>query len=178
MMKKQSLEKQKGVVLVTGLIFLALMTLAGVTAMRTSILDERIAGNIRDTRIAFEEAEAALLNAERDTVYPLLNLNTFDGARTTLGHEGRYSLNQSEPANNLLFTPATWAGNAANAFTGANTSVVNTAPRWMIKVVQVDGPINLSMKGATRVVFRITARGTGGSDQTQVVLRTHFGKIF
>ncbi len=177
-MKKILLKKQKGAVLVTGLIFLVLMTLAGVAAMRTSILDEKMAGNLRDTKIAFEEAESALLNAERDTIQPLLNLSTFDGVRTTLGHEGRYSLTQNEPAENTLFNSVTWNGNAANAYAGANSSVVKTDPRWMAKVVQIDGPLNLSMRGETGVVFRIIACGTGGSDQTQVVLRTFFRKIF
>jgi len=57
-MNKIRFIKQKGTVLVVGLIFLVLMTLAGVTAMQTSILDEKMAGNLRDTRIAFEEAES------------------------------------------------------------------------------------------------------------------------
>lgn len=177
-MNKIRFIKQKGTVLVVGLIFLVLMTLAGVTAMRTSILDEKMAGNLRDTKIAFEEAESVLLNAERDTIQPLLNLSTFDGVRTTPGHEGRYSLTQNEPAEDTLFKSETWNGDAASAYAGANSSVVKTDPHWMAKIVRIDGPLNLSMRGETGVVFRVIARGTGGSDQTQVVLRTFFRKIF
>jgi len=59
-----------------------------------------------------------------------------------------------------------------------NPSVVKTDPHWMAKIVRIDGPLNLSMRGETGVVFRVIARGTGGSDQTQVVLRTFFRKIF
>ena len=178
MMKRFSIKGQQGAVLVVGLIFLALMTLVVVTAMRTGILDEKMAGNLRDTKIAFQAAEAALLRAERDVVESLIDLSTFDGNRTTAGHEGRYSLGQDEPAVNTLFTATTWtSGNASTSY-ASSLGGINTQPRWMAKVVQIDGPLNLSMKGETGVVFRITGRGTGGSDQTQVVLRSFYRKFF
>jgi type IV pilus assembly protein PilX len=178
MMKRFSIKEQQGAVLVVGLIFLALMTLVVVTAMRTGILDEKMAGNLRDTKIAFQAAEAALLRAERDVVESLIDLSTFDGNRTTAGHEGRYSLGQDEPAVNTLFTATTWtSGNASTSY-ASSLGGINTQPRWMAKVVQIDGPLNLSMKSETGVVFRITGRGTGGSDQTQVVLRSFYRKFF
>ena len=58
--------RQNGAALVTGLIFLVILTLLGVTAMQTSIMEERMAGNARDRNIAFQAAEAALRNAEAD----------------------------------------------------------------------------------------------------------------
>lgn len=49
---------QKGVVLVTALIVLVLLTIIGVTAMNTSTLEERMAYNMQQDLIAFHGAES------------------------------------------------------------------------------------------------------------------------
>jgi type IV pilus assembly protein PilX len=48
------------VVLIVSLVILVVMTIVGVTAMRGTALEERMAGNLRDGTLAFEAAEAAL----------------------------------------------------------------------------------------------------------------------
>ncbi|WP_201093360.1 pilus assembly PilX family protein [Thiocystis minor] len=55
---------QRGMVLVVGLIFLLLMTIIGATAIQTTTLDERMAGNMKDRNVSFQAAEAALRRAE------------------------------------------------------------------------------------------------------------------
>jgi Tfp pilus assembly protein PilX len=52
--------KYDGAVLITGLILLVAMTIIGVTAMQTTVLEERMAGNLRDYSVAFQAAEAGL----------------------------------------------------------------------------------------------------------------------
>jgi type IV pilus assembly protein PilX len=49
-----------GAVLITGLVLLVAMTVIGVTAMQTTVLEERMAGNLRDRNVAFQAAEAGL----------------------------------------------------------------------------------------------------------------------
>lgn len=56
--------RQQGVVLITGLILLVLLTIIGVTASRSTLLEERMAGNMKDQNVAFQSAEAALRVAE------------------------------------------------------------------------------------------------------------------
>lgn len=51
---------ERGVVLVTGLIILVVMTILGVTSMQTTVLEEKMAGNLRDRNVAFQAAEAGL----------------------------------------------------------------------------------------------------------------------
>jgi type IV pilus assembly protein PilX len=58
--------RQGGAVLVTGLIFLAVLTILGVTSARMSSLEERMSGNMRDRSLAMQAAELALRDAERD----------------------------------------------------------------------------------------------------------------
>ncbi len=56
---------QQGVTLVTGLIFLVVLTLLGVTAMKTATVEERMSGNLRDRNLALQSAEMTLRYAEQ-----------------------------------------------------------------------------------------------------------------
>lgn len=56
--------RQSGAALIVALIFLLLMTLLSTSSMRTSTMQERMAGNSRDWNLAFQSAEATLRAAE------------------------------------------------------------------------------------------------------------------
>lgn len=60
----KTLSEQSGSVLLISLIFLLLLTIVGVGAMNMTNLEERMAGNFRDHDLAFQAAEAALLDGE------------------------------------------------------------------------------------------------------------------
>lgn len=51
---------QRGIVLVVGLVFLLVLTILGVTTLRTTTLEERMAGNLMSKTLAFQDAEAAI----------------------------------------------------------------------------------------------------------------------
>lgn len=57
---------QRGFVLITALIFLLVLSLLGVTALRSTLFEERLASNDADLAFARENAELALRDAERD----------------------------------------------------------------------------------------------------------------
>jgi len=56
---------QRGAALFISLMFLILLTLIGLSAANVGILQERMAGNVREANIAFQTAEAALRGIER-----------------------------------------------------------------------------------------------------------------
>ena len=56
---------QQGSALLVSLIILVVMTLLGLSGMRTSVMEEKMAGNMRDSELAFQAAEAALRDAEK-----------------------------------------------------------------------------------------------------------------
>ncbi|EAR07709.1 pilus assembly PilX family protein [Reinekea blandensis] len=56
--------KQSGVVLLVALVFLLILTVAGVSAMRLATVEERMTGNFADRSVAFQAAEAALQEGE------------------------------------------------------------------------------------------------------------------
>ena len=55
---------QQGVVLLMALVFLLILTVAGVSAMRLASVEERMTSNFTERNIAFQSAEAALIAAE------------------------------------------------------------------------------------------------------------------
>jgi len=56
--------RQRGAVLITGLVILLLMTIIGVVAMRHSLLEERMSGNFKELQRSFQAAEAGLRHGE------------------------------------------------------------------------------------------------------------------
>jgi len=57
--------RQKGIALITGLIFMVVLTLIVLASMRGSILEEKMAGNLRSQNLAFQAAEAGLRAGEQ-----------------------------------------------------------------------------------------------------------------
>lgn len=55
--------RQSGIALVASLVILLILTIIGIAAMRTSSIEERMAGNIQDATYAFEAAESGLNRA-------------------------------------------------------------------------------------------------------------------
>jgi Tfp pilus assembly protein PilX len=76
--------QQSGAVLVIGLIFLTLLTLMGVTAYSVATQEEKISGNARDLKRAFEAAESSLRDCEA-VIGGFGSLPTFDGTGPASG---------------------------------------------------------------------------------------------
>lgn len=62
---------QRGMVLVVAMMILIIITLLGLSAMRSAGLEERMSGNQYDQNYVFEAAEAALREAETVAASPL-----------------------------------------------------------------------------------------------------------
>lgn len=168
-------KKQQGVTLIISLLILVMMTLIGTTTIRTTTMEERMAGNMRDHNLAFQAAESSLRDGEA-LVDGLVNTNDFDGSN------GLFGDGQSEPGS--LFSVATWDANSYG-YTGAALDKLASQPRYMVKIVKCSqgDTETLNVEGYGRrelgtggAIFRITGRGTGGSDQSQVVLRSNYGR--
>ncbi len=63
-MMATELKNQKGFVLAVSMIFLIVMTVLAITAIRRTTLDEKVAGNLRVQNVAFQAAEKALRYCE------------------------------------------------------------------------------------------------------------------
>jgi len=174
-----SSQKQLGVVLFIGLIILLVLSLVAVTSMQGATLEERMAGNTKDEFIAFEAAEAALEAAETLLTSGTLSLTNFNINNS----DGLY---QNDTDN--IQQDINWSTQAINV-TGFNPTEVTTPPKFVIQRISETAPPgasrsfrdeNYSELGSSSIgnavqLFRITARGTGGSDDTVVFLQSVFG---
>ncbi len=173
---RQSPGSQRGWTLLIALVILIMLTLIGITAMRTTTLEEKMAGNLRDQNLAFQAAETALRGAEQ-FISSLIDTSSF-GSSPPL-----YGLDYDEPSTGSLHSSGTWS--TATPYS-VSLAGVNSNPRYFIKMIEVtdtEGAQNIQgygepNPGTRSTVFRITARGTGGSDNSQVILRAYYGKIF
>lgn len=168
--------RQHGAVMVVSLMMLVVMTLIGVTAMRSTILEEKMSGNTRDSMLALQAAETTLLDAE-DYLANTINALAvaFDGTQVGLYQEG---------TNPDLTNDATWVNSIA--YRGAYPGV-SSQPRFIIEyagqVGVAEDDITISDYGelstlGTPFAFRVTARGTGGTDNAVVILQSNYVRTF
>jgi len=166
-------KNQRGVVLILALTILMVLTLVGVSAMKTSSLQERMSGNSRDYQVAFEAAEIAL-RAGEDYIKTISTTADFSSA----GANGKY-------VARIVTSPGAWE--LESNWTSGNTESVTLAnvsqtPEFMVEILDSTyGQIDSLTPGgaATGVVslFRVTARGYGKNPNTRVMLQADFGKI-
>ena len=175
MNKTQIFSRQSGVALVIGLVMLIALTLIGLTSAKMTIVEEKMS--------SFEAAEAALIAAEKDI--DGLNLASSISAFDSDGTDGYYN-NELENIWRLV----DWTGSDNTSSRKAKpytsfTNKVKTPPKYVIQhyATLVTGADNLNLDNygqaprAGRIeMFRITARGTGGNDNSVVVLQTTYGK--
>ena len=141
--------RERGVVLIIGLIMLMIITIISVAAIRTTTTDEKIAGNARDRDRAFQAAEAAVRSClARVTVKPV-------------------------PATVRIVTPSVvgtapvwenaghWADDATTSYAvdSIDTTLASN-PRCLIERFSIDPPS-----------YRVTGRAVGGSADTIVMLQ-------
>lgn len=180
---------QKGAVLIVGLLMLLIMTIIGVTAIQSTGLEEKMAGNVRDRNVALQATESALREAE-DYIEGLATVSGFTGANGLYGFSNPEPFTYdgtSNPTPKKLTDSNTWTTANSRAFS-ESLDGVHTVPRYMLKIrsqgnSNMEGALNVQGYGkenpaSQAVIFRVTARGTGGTDQSQVFLQTHYGKLF
>ncbi|MGQ7959166.1 pilus assembly PilX family protein [Pseudomonas sp. SP16.1] len=81
--------RQRGAILVIALFMLLLLTIIGLSSMRGTMLQENMAGNLRDSSLALQAAEAALRKGEEVVTDKFIDntLSTLEAAPLT----GTYS---------------------------------------------------------------------------------------
>lgn len=168
------LRRQQGATLIVSMLMLIVLTLLGVTAMSTSDLEEKMAGNTRDLNLAFQAAEAALMDGEEFVRTGFVSTAVFDGS-----YDGLYP----PPAGGVppdYYDSAVWT--TARTYSGT-IAEVNQQPKYIVELMGNLGSedININGYGESSGVsdvdtFRITARGTGGSDNAAVLLQSYFAR--
>jgi len=177
---KKTHSKQKGSILIISLLILVVLTMIGVSSMSSSGLQERMAGNFRDRQIAFQSAEVAVAYAE-EHLKSIISNSLFNDT------DGYYEF-KSGPTSRNAFETATWWTSADSIEFPTNISEVRTKPRFTIEYRgdvaagnntsgNFGSNYNDNGAGGELATYRITARGTGLSDSTVVIIQSNFGKL-
>lgn len=167
MMIKQP-KNQKGVVLVVSLIMLLLMTMLGVSSMKSTILEEKMAGNYKDANMAFQSAEAAL-RAGENYLQTTVTLPLFDGATT--------GLYQPTTSGSSRWDAVNWADAGQVIAYAGSLSDVADAPDYIIEELAPVPSPGGSMEAGTvqeSQYYRITSRAVGGTETAVVILQSTY----
>lgn len=166
--------RQQGAALAISLIFLLVLTLIGITAMSTTTMQERMAGNLRDTGLAFQAAESALAEAEA----------TVQGFLTAPNPAGCTSACDVWPDNAVDAADqdaAWWAANAQQFGADATQELagLNADPRYTIREYDiVPDQLDPALPPTQVFYFELTARGVGASADAVAVVRSIVRKRF
>jgi len=165
-------QHQRGATLVVGMILMVLLTLLGLTALGTSVLEERMAANARDRIRAFQAAEAALRFCEGQVTSTALFNNT----------NGFYQ--PAAAGSKPRWETVDWTSAAAVRIYAGALPLVDSQPRCIAErlaaeINETPGAAESRRVGLpveterTYRHYRITARGVGASDRTVVMLQSH-----
>jgi type IV pilus assembly protein PilX len=168
---------QHGAALVLSLILLLMLTLIGLSSMRTSTMEEKMTSNMRDMDLAFEASESGLREAER-----WLDLRSHEPAA-----DGSGFVYHDDVLPDLTTQDHSWWINDAN--TGEYSVAVPTTPplpavgdqpRFTVEF-RAFIPDSLVRgyeppKGVN--IYRVTARGTGVTSTAQRIVQDTFVKRY
>lgn len=169
------LRKQGGAALLICLIILVLVTLMGLTTMKSATLQEKMSGNNADKSLAFQSGELALRDAEAYIKASLTSTAGF-AADCTAG------LCLPDEGGSAVADTIDWDGSKVIAY-GAKTGAaalggVAKQPAYVIELMpDMHPPLGESVKAAaTGTPYRITAIGYGRQPETRVLLQSTYFK--
>ena len=139
---------QRGVTLIITLVMLVVVTLIAISSLRSTTMNERMAGNSRDRQRALQAAEAAV----RSCLGQLEN-NIYLGTKSTPTAAGTTPLWEDA---------ANWTGTVSTAVTMPTTAGLNADPRCLVETLGTLGS------------YRVTGRAVGGATDTVVMLQATY----
>jgi type IV pilus assembly protein PilX len=162
--------RQRGMVLVTALLLLVVVTLLAVSMFRSFGLDEKIAGNVREKQRALSAAETAEQYAE----YWLSNGNSSTG----INCNSLVSSSAGQVCSNALAspisTPWTVGINYLYAPTTATTLNISTTGGMGTYAHAPTFYIQYLGSSATGTLYQIDAVGYGGSPDSAAVVEATY----
>jgi type IV pilus assembly protein PilX len=166
--------RQTGAALVTGLIFMLVLTIIVVSALRSATLEERMAANARNRQLALQAAEAVLRDAEAVINSGAAPFDPFTpGSFTSDCASGLCTVAVS--GSTPKWKTVDW-GDTAKTRTFANSASylegVADQPRYIIEIAGFPPPAGPGQK-CNPVLYRVTSRGQG-MDNAAVFVQTMF----
>lgn len=159
--------RQHGAALIIALILLVIMTLLGLSSMRTITLEEKMSGQTYDRSVSFQATEAALREAE---AWVAANKPT-PAAGSACTASGICGKQPSGSTDLWLVDSTTWAEASEVA-----SSAISVTPQYIIEYLGNTFPCQPSDPSTNNDCrrYRITARSNAGDDRASVMLQSIF----
>lgn len=164
--------RENGAALITALMILLVMTLLGITAVTTSSLQEKMAGNMRDQYMAQQAGDSILRDGE-SWVFKLLTRPTPACSPSSTERVWDYN-NCSDVQNIANQTDSWWAGNgyASNV---ANT-FVSQEPRYVVEHLQAVVLDFSKTPKEYRHFYRVSGWSVGASEYARGLFQSVFSR--
>jgi type IV pilus assembly protein PilX len=179
----------RGAVLITGLLILAVMTVLGVSSMRGTVLEERMAGNLKEQTASFQAAEAgiqaALTAIEKKPLPPVANAwgagSLGEACRVVDRDADTACLRLGVVLSNWKGTAAPTAGVRISGYGASDLGGLSTAqqPRILVES-RYSAPADFEAMAQGRGIhyYTVSALGTGPSGQSEIILQTTIAKVY
>ena len=180
------MHKSQGSVLLVSLVLMLIMTVAGLTTIRMTSLEEKMSGNYLNQQMAFRAAEVALLDAENHIASTSFNLSQFTG-----NCDNGYCFSGSGISEtsscitgdiNHWREDTTWSDSGLHRTTTIVIDGISARAKYIIEfrcyvAKIVEGPLpDPTNPNDWSLFFRVTALATGGSEDARVMLQSTFKK--
>ena len=176
--------RQTGISLFPAMMFLLVLTVLGMGALQSAMMEEKMVGNTKDANLAFQMAEAALRDAEADIVANITPTSAFSSACATglCTSPSTWATPTSTDISKLI----DWTNTGLTRRYGANTGaaalpVVAQQPVYVIERLSLlpRGPgrsvgLGVAPPASAGTVYRITVLATGARTETRVMLQSTY----
>jgi type IV pilus assembly protein PilX len=157
---KPQLQKQSGAILLTSLIFLLVLSMIVLAALRTGTLEERMAANARNRQVALQAAEAVLRNAEVALFTGAEFTSNFDSYPDSSGNLANGFYMAPSSSTSLKWKSVDWSDTSKTLTNGATLSGIDTQPRYIVEIITRPTRQN-STQACSKGLLAVTARGLG-----------------
>ncbi|WP_415897097.1 PilX N-terminal domain-containing pilus assembly protein [Neptuniibacter sp. QD72_48] len=165
-MTKGLILRQRGTTLIITMVFLLVISIIGLAGMDVTGLEERMAGNMRDRNMAFQSAEAALLEGE-NYLESLVILPAFDDS------DGHYAL-RTDGEKNWDFID--WSSSSAvRSYTGNGFSELAAPSAYILEdlaAASSSDSLEVGVPVDKKRFYRVTSRAVGLTGSSEVMLQT------
>jgi type IV pilus assembly protein PilX len=176
---------QSGMSLFPALMFLLVLSVIGVAALNSTLMQEKMVSNTKDTNLAFQSAEAGLRDAEADVIKNITGGTVFSASCT----HGLCTPPSTWPSPSSIDISKAidWSNSGLTRSYGAYTSSsalpdVAAQPQYVIErlstlAVGPGGSAGIGLPGLPLnggAAYRLTVLATGVRAETRVILQSTF----
>jgi len=170
-----NLAQQTGAVLVVSMVILVSLTMLGVTSMKGALTELTMAGNLRESGLTFQAAEAGLVFSE----------NLIQSTTSKTEFNGTTSLLDKSDVDPDYMDKASW-DNATEA--SVSLEGISVSPKYIIRYIgdrntnaNADiaiGGYGKNQSGTILSNFRVTSRGAGQTGNYFRVVQSYYAREY